>query len=217
MQTEKVPAKMKEVKALMTLGKERGFLTYEELNKTLPKELIAADQLDTILALFDDMDIEIVENEAEGKKAVAKGEKHEKDDDDEEDEAKAEAKTEAAEAAAAFSTTDPVRMYLRKMGQVPLLTREGEVEIAKRIENGQNEMLDILLTSALGLKSVLALGEQLSRNRIRVADVVNEVEGTLGEEGEEAVEEPGVDEQAMRAKILKLMAKVRSLDKQRRV
>ena len=213
---EKTPEKMKEMKALIDLGKERGFLTYEELNKSLPANMVAADQLDQVLAIFDDMDIEIVESVEEGKKMIAKGEKHSKGDKDDDDDEEA-AEAEAVEAAAAFSTSDPVRMYLRKMGQVPLLTREGEVEIAKRIEQGQNEMLDILLTSQLGIQSVLALGDQLSRNKIRVADIINEAETPIDEESGEVIsEEDEADEQAARAQLLKLMAKVRGFDRQRR-
>src|SRR3989338_6339135 len=153
----KPEVEMKEVKRLIDRGKEKGFLTYEEVNDALPADLVSPDQLDNMLSMFDDLDIEIVDNEEEGKqikqKAQAQGQK-------EEEEKEAEAQVE--EAAVGARTTDPVRMYLRKMGQVSLLTRDGEVE--KDVDDF-------------------------------------EVDGE------------GFDESGCRLRVLKLMAKIKSLDK----
>ncbi len=195
---------MKEVKRLIDRGKERGFLTYEEVNETLPSDLVSADQLDNVLAMFDDLDIDIVENEEEGRAAKAKTNEAKKEEDDE---ASAAADVESM-FTAGVRTFDPVRMYLRKMGQVPLLTREGEVEIAKRIEQGQNDMMNILLSSPMGISSLLQLGELLSRSKIRVTELVDEGEEAAAEEGQT------FDEQGRRQDILKLMSKVRQLDRQ---
>ena len=206
--------KTKEVKMLLEAGKEKGFLTFEQLNKVLPTDLIASEQLDNVLAMFDDMGVEIVESEAEGQKAQEK----------QKEKAKAEEAQEAAsEAQAAVRTTDPVRMYLRKMGQVPLLTREGEVEIAKRIEQGQNKMLHILLTSEAGIHAISSLGESLSKNRIRVADLVvkevEDIELTDRSEKKEEIDLEAValaEEQAHKARLLKVINKIKSLDRSRR-
>ncbi|MFH1829711.1 MAG: RNA polymerase sigma factor RpoD [Pseudomonadota bacterium] len=198
-----VPAEIKEVKNLITSGKAKGFLTVEEVNDALPAEMTSSAQLDDVLSLFDDMDIEIVDSEEEGKVLKRSAEAREK----------VEEKVSAATQPGpdyGVRTVDPVRMYLRKMGQVALLTREGEVEIAKRIERGQNEMLAILLSSPLGVARVLSLGEDLSRNRIRVISISRDAEEMEVEQLEE------FDEAGNRARILKLMSRVRALDKQRR-
>ncbi len=198
-----VAVEIKEVKNLITSGKAKGFLTVEEVNDALPADMTSSAQLDDVLSLFDDMDIEIVDSEEEGK--FLKRSAHARE--------KVEEKTaKAVEPGPDYGvrTVDPVRMYLRKMGQVALLTREGEVEIAKRIERGQNEMLAILLSSPLGVARVLSLGEDLSRNRIRVISIIKDAEEMEVEQLEE------FDEAGNRARILKLMSRVRALNKQRR-
>ncbi|MBI2345905.1 MAG: RNA polymerase sigma factor RpoD [Deltaproteobacteria bacterium] len=201
-----VPAEIKEVKHLIDLGKERGFLTYEEVNNVLPADLTNADQLDSVLSMFDDLDIEIVDNEEEGKQLKQKAEAKtaaKEGEEEEEEEVVKEVETEGV-----WRTADPVRMYLRKMGQVPLLTREGEVEIAKRIEQGENEMFNTLLSSPLGINAVLQLGDLLSRNKIRVLDAIKEFDEL------EAQEE--FDEGEHRLRILRLISRVRQLAKQAR-
>ncbi|MBI2974322.1 MAG: hypothetical protein HYY43_01860, partial [Deltaproteobacteria bacterium] len=200
---------LKEVKQLIDLGKEKGFLTFDEVNDVLPQDLVSADQLDSVMTMFDDMDIELVESPEEGKivKQKSKGKQPAADEEEEEEKEKEKEKPadEEAPAEAPVRSGDPVRMYLRKMGSVPLLTREGEVEIAKKIENGELNMFNILLSSPMAVGSVLALGEQLSKNKIHVADLIKDVEDMDSEEG--------FDEDAHRLRILKLMAKVRSFDK----
>ncbi len=205
---EKRTADVKEVKNLITAGKSKGFLTVEEVNDALPSDMVSSEQLDNVLEIFDDMDIEIVDNEEEGKKLLQRAERREKEE-------RPRAPT-SPEPEYAGRSVDPVRMYLRKMGQVALLTREGEVEIAKRIEQGQNEMLNILLASPLGVQKVLALGEALSRNRIRVASIIKDAEDVESAEGEAETDETAFDEIGHRMHILKLMSRVRSMDKQRR-
>jgi len=197
-----VKVDIKEVKDLINIGKEKGFLTFEEVNDALPPALVSSDQLDDVLTMFDDMDIEIVDTEEEGKglKQKAQAAKPAKEEEEAEELAAA-----ALEAEYAGRTTDPVRLYLRKMGQVALLTREGEVEIAKRIEQGQDEMFNILLSSPLGIKSVLTLGEQLSRNKIRVMEVVKEFDDLEDLEG--------FNEGEQRDKLLKQIGKVRAFYK----
>lgn len=200
-------SQIKEVKTLINAGKEKGYLTFDELNENLPSEMVTSDQLDSVLNMFDDLDIEIVDNEEEGKQLLQKAAKQPA----KQTEALQEMAAKVAEIEAAGRTTDPVRMYLRKMGSVALLTREGEVEIAKRIEQGQNEMLNILLSSPLGTKTVLDLGEKLSKHKILVASIVKEAE-----ELEDAEEEISFDEAEHRARVLKLMSKLRTLEKSTR-
>jgi RNA polymerase primary sigma factor len=166
--------KKKELQKLITAGKEKGFLTYEEINEALPEELIESDEIDEVMTLIEENDIEIVESEKQLKLL------------------KKSASTTpvvAAEAEEEETLTrglDPVRLYLKKMGSVALLTREGEIEIAKRIEEGEAEVLDVILNSSMGIKEFLAIGEKIEKGKLRARDVVR------GGEGEtETPEEPG--------------------------
>jgi RNA polymerase primary sigma factor len=198
--------KSKEIQQLIDLGKEKGYLTYEEVNDVLPEEITNADQIDDVLSMFDELDIEIVDNEDDAKSAkkktgTAKGaetpsqaKEEEEAEEEEEEEVPADAYT---------KTTDPVRMYLRKMGSVPLLTREGEVEIAKRIEQHEDAVLNILLTSPIGIKEVLNLGESLKKNKVRVTEIVKDLEDLSQEEE--------FDETEHRNRVLKQFAKFKQL------
>ena len=135
---------MDEVKQLIDLGKEKGFLTYEEVNDLLPPDIVSSDQIDDVMSMFGEHDIEIVDNQnkvstPEPKPTVVEEPKDEEEEKDEDFDA------------GFAKSNDPVRMYLRKMGSVSLLTREGEVEIAKRIEEGEKEVLHAVLGSSLAI------------------------------------------------------------------
>ena len=132
-----------EIEALIEIGKQRGFVTYEEMNNFLPTHLISTDQLDDVMIMFSEMDIEVV-NAAKKQKEVARrgGMPMEENKPPEN----------PALAAATARSNDPVRMYLRRMGTVPLLSREGEIEIAKRIEEGEQIVRKNVLTSPLALQ-----------------------------------------------------------------
>lgn len=160
----------KELQKLIAAGKEKGFLTYEEINDGLPDGL-ESDELDEVMSLLEDADIEIVENEKQAKALDKKGDKKDgKEKAAGDDDAPAPAAKEEDEG---FSRgLDPVRLYLKKMGSVALLTREGEIEIAKRIEEGEAEVLDVILNSSMGIKEFLAIGEKIEKNKLRARDVV---------------------------------------------
>jgi RNA polymerase primary sigma factor len=153
--------KKKELQKLITTGKEKGFLTYEEINEALPEDITESDELDEVMALIEDADIEVVESEKDVKAAGG---------------AKGKSAAPAAEAAEDDDSLsrglDPVRLYLKKMGSVALLTREGEIEIAKRIEEGEAEVLDVILNSSMGIKEFLAIGEKIEKGKLRARDVV---------------------------------------------
>src|SRR5256885_14450961 len=135
----------KEVKDLLALGRDKGFLTYDEVNDALPSDIVSSDQIDDVMSMFGDNDIAIVDEANKVKLPETKPPEpepvHAKEHED------AEEKKEQEEEDAYAKSNDPVRMYLRKMGSVSLLTREGEVEIAKRIEEGEKEVLDAVLHS----------------------------------------------------------------------
>ena len=125
-----------EIQELISIGKQRGYVTYEEMSNSLPTHLISGNHIDDIMILFSEMDIEVVEAAKKRRESARRGDPPEDAQDD---------------ARLAVRSTDPVRMYLRKMGTVSLLTREGEIEIAKRIERGEQMMRRGILTSAFGL------------------------------------------------------------------
>ena len=126
---------LKEIQGLISVGKERGYVTYEEMNNVLPTHLVSSDQLDDVMIMFNKMDIEVVN---QVKAARKKGNMPE--------DAAADKKANTGR------SSDPVRVYLRKMGTVPLLSREGEIEIAKRIEEGENIVNGAVLTSSVTIR-----------------------------------------------------------------
>jgi RNA polymerase primary sigma factor len=170
-----------EVKQLIDLGKEKGFLTFDEVNDILPPD-IATEQIDDVMGMFGDMDIEIVDSDQKIKIPKMKTDL----EDDEESEGEAEEVE--FEAGTIGRTSDPVRMYLREMGSVSLLTREGEVEIAKRIEDGERDVASVILNTPITVKEVMLLGEKLRKFQINASEISKEVEEEQLEEGEEDVQ-----------------------------
>ncbi len=187
--------KIEEVQQLVDLGKERGYLTYEEINEALPDEMVASGQLDEIMTLFGEMDIEVVDADRSSSLDESSSDSEGESADDSEKE------EEEAEYAAGTlgKTSDPVRMYLREMGQVSLLTREGEVEIAKRIEEGENLVTRVVLRTPIAWQEVIALGDALEFDEIRVSVITREFDE---EEGDEAAEK-------QRNRVLPLIVEVR--------
>ncbi|QOX78158.1 RNA polymerase sigma factor RpoD [Trichlorobacter lovleyi] len=175
-----------EVKQLIDIGKEKGFLTFDEVNDILPPD-IATEQIDDVMGMFGDMDIEIVDSAQKVKIPKIKIDLEEG-----EEEAEGEAEEVEFEPGAIGRTSDPVRMYLREMGSVSLLTREGEVEIAKRIEDGDREVAGIILNTPITVKEVLALGEKLRKFQITPSEISKDIEEDADvdiEEGEEDIQQ----------------------------
>ncbi|MDD5284568.1 MAG: RNA polymerase sigma factor RpoD [Desulfuromonadaceae bacterium] len=172
---------MDDVKQLIDIGKEKGFLTFDEVNDMLPPD-IATDQIDDVMGMFGDMDIEIVDSAQKVKIPKMKI------DLEEDDEAEGESEEVEFEPGSIGRTSDPVRMYLREMGSVSLLTREGEVEIAKRIEDGERDVAGVILNTPITVKEVLSLGERLRKFQINASEVSKEVEEEELEDDEEDVQ-----------------------------
>jgi RNA polymerase primary sigma factor len=182
-----------EFKKLITLGEEKGFLTYDDVNDLLPSDVISSDQIDDIIMLFGEKNIDIIDSD-KGEKLVVK-----KTTDD-----RVENKREDVLGLlpAVGRTGDPVKMYLREMGLVSLLSREGEVEIAKVIEEGAQESMEAVFSVTASLKDVVNIGAQLKSGAIRVKSVVDNLE-----------DEDGVLEEDMhRDRVVKLLDKVTVLD-----
>ncbi|MEK8089911.1 RNA polymerase sigma factor RpoD [Thermithiobacillus plumbiphilus] len=159
-----------ELKRLIAKGKEQGYLTYREVNDHLPDEALDAEQMENVIAMINDMGIEVFE-EAPDEEALLL-----------EDSAPATAAEDAEEAAeealaaveADFGrTTDPVRMYMREMGSVELLTREGEIEIAKRIEEGTQQAIRAIATVPTTIETLLQTAERVMQGEIRLDEVVD--------------------------------------------
>ncbi|AKQ64758.1 RNA polymerase sigma factor RpoD [Myxococcus hansupus] len=180
-------AERKEVKDLLAAGREKGFLTYDEVNDALPADIVSSDQIDDVMSMFGDNDIEIVDAQKaaqnnEIKPTVTVEEEKEDADEDEKDE----------DDEPGGKSNDPVRLYLRKMGSVSLLTREGEVEIAKRIEEGEKEVLRALLACKVAVEEILDIGNKLKTAKLRVRDVIKDApEESQAEGADEAPEEAG--------------------------
>src|SRR6185369_4980266 len=170
-----------EVKQLIDLGKEKGFLTFDEVNDILPPD-IATEQIDDVMGMFGDMDIEIGDSAQKVKIPKIKS------DLEEDEEAEGEAEEVEFEPGSIGRTSDPVRMYLREMGSVSLLTREGEVEIAKRIEDGERDVASVILNTPITVREVLLLGEKLRKFQIGASEISKEVEEEHLEEDEEDVQ-----------------------------
>ncbi|MFO0774404.1 MAG: RNA polymerase sigma factor RpoD [Nitrospiraceae bacterium] len=198
------PDYMTEVKKLIALGKEKGFLTYEDINNRLPAESVSAEQLNTLVSMFGEMDIDIVES-AEAQRAAKPAEA--KDDDDDEGETSDDNEREIDLTPGALSRTDdPVRLYLKEMGSVALLSREGEIEIAKRIEEGKLEIASIVYGLPMTIEFILALREQLKADKIKVREIVPIAEE---ENAEEEQEEGERDDTELRLKTLEALNEVR--------
>ncbi|RMF43127.1 MAG: RNA polymerase sigma factor RpoD [Deltaproteobacteria bacterium] len=168
---------MDEVQQLIDLGKEKGFLTYDEVNDVLPSDVISSERLDDVMSLFGELDIEVVDSENQATS-------HKKRSGDEEESSRYD-EDEEFEAGSVGRTSDPVRMYLREMGQVSLLTREGEVEIAKRIEEGEAQVTRVVLKTPIAFREVVGLGERLAKGQISVAEITRDYDE---EEGSEAAQ-----------------------------
>ncbi|HXH85294.1 MAG TPA: RNA polymerase sigma factor RpoD, partial [Nitrospira sp.] len=163
-----------EVKKLISIGKEKGFLTYDELNSTLPAEVVSSEQFGSIMTMFGEMDIEIVDAPEGGeRRPKSRGDHEEAGEETEESDAGEENEKEIDLTPGALSRTDdPVRLYLKEMGSVALLSREGEIEIAKRIEEGKRDIAFVIYGMPMTIEFILSLREQLKNGKIDVREIV---------------------------------------------
>src|SRR5271169_6699154 len=155
------------VKRLIAKGKERGYITFDELNAILPPDQNSSEQIEDVMANFSELGIQVVESEEteEGEAPVAKVEKSE--------EAEEEEQTGNVDEASLGRTDDPVRMYLREMGGVELLSREGEIAIAKRIEAGRDAMIAGLCESPLTFQAIIIWRDELNEGKVLLRDIID--------------------------------------------
>ncbi|PYN27405.1 MAG: RNA polymerase sigma factor RpoD [Candidatus Rokuibacteriota bacterium] len=175
--------KLEELDRLISMGKQKGFLTYDEVNDALPSDLVSLDQLDDIMMMFGAMDIEVVDSAKAGRlPSEIRERKAAQEPEDNDDDGPPEPID--LTPGPVGRTEDPVRLYLREMGRVALLTREGEIALAKRIEEGKIQVTSAILSTNLALERFRELREQLRRHDISVKEVVDVNEEEFTEEKE---------------------------------
>ncbi len=155
--------KFDDIKKLIDTGKEKGYLTYDQVNDLIPHDVHSPEDLDDLLTTIGTQGIDVLE----GPKLPSATLDKKFDESEEGEDVELDLTPGALE-----KTNDPVRMYLREMGTVPLLTREGEVEIAKRIERGQIRVLKALSRSPIVIRELLAMGEDLKKGVRSIKEVV---------------------------------------------
>jgi len=157
-----IEEKYDEIRQLIATGKEKGFLLYDEVNELLPADVTSSEELDELFALFNSAGIEVIDSDQKVREEKIFGRPNEGRDEVELD----------LTPGTLDKTNDPVRMYLREMGTVPLLTREGEVAIAKRIERGKLMVMKAISRTPSVAKNIIHMGEQLKQNNLGVKDLV---------------------------------------------
>src|SRR4051794_14969702 len=160
------------LKNLIKLGKERGFLTYAEINDHLPDDLVDAEQIEAIISTFGDMGIQVYDQAPDQETLLIASDAAPVAQPDEDVEEQAEAALSTVDSEFG-RTTDPVRMYMREMGSVELLTREGEIEIAKRIEEGLRHMIQAISACPTTVQEILDLATKVEKDELRIDEVVD--------------------------------------------
>jgi RNA polymerase primary sigma factor len=165
------------VKKLILRAKKRGYITYDELNEALPQDQMSSEQIEDVMSALSEMGINIVENEEQGEDGEAAAAPADDDDDDvigiDADDSVSPAPTVAAPKEKLDRTDDPVRMYLREMGAVELLSREGEIAIAKRIEAGRDTMIAGLCESPLTFNAIIDWSTALNEGRMQLREILD--------------------------------------------
>src|SRR5438067_2833433 len=191
-----VEARKRRLKNLIVLGKERGYLTYAEINDHLPDDILDAEQIEGIISMIGDMGIQVYDEAPDAETLLMSETTPTVPAEDVEEEAEAAASTLDSEFG---RTTDPVRMYMREMGSVELLTREGEIEIAKRIEEGLKHMILAISACPMTVQEILNLADKIAKDELKIDDVVdglldfNEELTAIEDDAEEIDEEDETD------------------------
>jgi len=194
-----------EVNRLIILGKEKGFLTYSDLNNTLPAEMATTERITSLMVMFGEMDIEIIDSpEGERYQRMPSEGEGGTEESEEQEEAEEEDKKIDLTPGTLSRTDDPVRLYLKEMGSVSLLSREGEIEIAKRIEEGKKDIASVVFGMPMTIKAVFALADKLKAGKISIREVVA---SAAEEEFDEVVEQ---DEEELRDRTLDAIRKVKA-------
>ncbi|HNI06665.1 MAG TPA: RNA polymerase sigma factor region1.1 domain-containing protein, partial [Thiobacillaceae bacterium] len=174
-----VEARRTRLKNLIMLGKERGYLTYAEVNDHLPDEMLDAEQIESVISMINDMGIQVFDQAPAAEDLLMSETPAPVADEDAAEEAEAALSSVDAEFG---RTTDPVRMYMREMGTKDLLTREGEIEIAKRIEEGLKHMVQAISACPLTIVQILELVDKVEKDELKIDDLVDGLMDSSGED-----------------------------------
>ena len=186
---EEVNKRRTELKTLIKMGKTRGFLTHAEINDHMPEKLVETEIMDAIVSMLNDMGIAVYEQAPDAATLLISGSNTSTAT---EEEAEEEAEAALSTVDSEFGrTTDPVRMYMREMGTVELLTREGEIEIAKRIEGGLQAMMLAISASPTTIAEILSLGDKIAAGEMQISEVVDGF--VSADEADDYVAEEDVD------------------------
>ncbi|HOD36662.1 MAG TPA: RNA polymerase sigma factor RpoD [Syntrophales bacterium] len=188
-----------EVKKLISLGEEKGFLTYDDVNEMLPSEIVSSDQIEEIFMLFGEKNIDIIDTDKGDKIVLKKSVEEAPETTKEEEEEEL-----LALLPIVSKTGDPVKMYLREMGLVSLLNREEEVEIAKRIEEGEKEIQDAIFSTLCTTKDIVRMGQELRSGDLRIKTIVDSLED----------EDGFVEEDIHSERVSKIIDRITQLDRQ---
>src|SRR5262249_43380812 len=181
------------VKKMIKQAKKRGYVTYEQLNAVMPSEEVTSEKIEDVLAMMNEMGINVVETEEADNEDVEESEEEESEGGDIVEVApKTPAKSETREPAE--RTDDPVRMYLREMGSVELLSREGEIAIAKRIEAGREAMIAGLCESPLSFQAIIICRDELNEGKVFLRDIIDLEATYAGPDAKQAAPAVGVGE-----------------------
>ena len=187
-----IEAQKKRLKNLIVLGKERGYLTYAEINDHLPDDMTDAEQIEGVVTMLADMGIAVYDEAPDAEQLLMTEAPAPIAEEDVIEEAEAALSTTID---AEFGrTTDPVRMYMREMGSVELLTREGEIEIAKRIEDGLKHMIHAISSCPTTIEEIMRLAELVEKDEMRIDELVD---GLVDEDGEDVVGEEMTEEEEL--------------------
>ncbi|WP_018123619.1 RNA polymerase sigma factor RpoD [Desulfovibrio oxyclinae] len=179
---------IQQIKTLIAKGKKKGHLTFEEVNAALPNDANTPEQMEEVITLFEQMNISIVDAPKDAKSS----------EDSSEDNSNVISESEEDPVELASRSTDPVRMYLREMGAVPLLDREGEVVIAKKIESGEMDVLYALIEVPVAVEELVKVGEDLEEGTVKLKDVVKTIEE----------DDPSEDEMNQRQRVIHLLNEI---------
>ena len=183
-----------QVNQLIDMGKEKGFLTYKEVNDILPSDVVSPEQIDDLLIMLGEIDIEIVDETHKVKISKRKPQILSK-----KVEVEAEEEKEESEKVPFEKFNDPARIYMREMASVSLLSREEEVVIAKRIEEGEKEIIDVVLHAPITVREIISMGEKLKSGKISVREVIRDLDDG----------ETDIDEEFYKKKVFSLIERIK--------
>src|SRR3972149_2240261 len=189
--------KLEGIDELLEKGRAQGFVTYDELNSALPPDILTGDQIDDVMEIFGENAIEVVD--AFQKVPLSGGNILIGEEEESQEEEAREEEEEEVEYAGGIKANDPVRLYLKEMGSIPLLNRDGEVNLAKRIEDGEREIMAAVKSCSVALDELFQIVEKLRSGELHIRDVIKDLDEDSSDEEEVQAQE----------KVLRVVVRIR--------